>query len=216
MLTRILALILVASLALPLASVTPLEAKSKKKTVTRTFSNASIIAIPGTGPANPYPATIQVTGLKKGKILDLNVFLNNFTHPVPDDVDILLAAAHLPGSNAIIMSDVGAAIPVAGVNLVLDDQAGSPLPDAGPLVSGTFLPTNASGSLDDFPAPAPVPSGNSALSVFNGQKANGQWQLFINDFPGNGDGSFAGGWQLQVEAKVKVKDKKKGGKGKGK
>jgi hypothetical protein len=209
MFKRVLALMLVASLALPLAAATPLtDAKPKKKTVTRTFTNASAIAIPDAGNANPYPATIQVKGLKKGKILDVNVLLNNFNHAVPDNTNVLLAASHLPGSNAIIMSDVGAAIAVAGVNLKLDDQASSPLPDAGPLVSGTFLPTNAAGTADTFPPPAPIPSGNSALSVFNGQKANGQWQLFINDDLGNGPGSFAGGWALEITAKVKVKSKK--------
>jgi hypothetical protein len=208
MLTRVLVVVLVGLMALPLSAGTPVaEAKSKRKTVVRTFTYSAPIAIPGSGPANPYPAPITVKGLKKAKILDVNVTLNGFTHPVPDDVDILLAASQLPGLNAIIMSDVGAAQPVNDITLTLDDAAQNALPDSGPLVSGTFLPTNASGSADTFPPPAPAPSGNSALSVFNGQNPNGDWQLFIHDNPGNGDGSLDGGWTLEITAQVKKKKK---------
>ena len=205
---RILSLVLVMLLALPLALASPLtDAKPKKKIVTRVFTNAGAITMSNVGVVNPYPATIQVSGLKKGKILDVNVLLNNYNNAVPDDTDVLLAASQLPGANAIIMSDVGAAIPAVNVNLKLDDQATLPLPDAGPLVSGTFLPTNAAGLADNFPPPAPPPSGNSALSVFNGGNPNGTWQLFVSETFGNGSASFTGGWSLEITAKVK-----KGGK----
>ena len=112
-LTRLLALLLLTSLALPLAEVgqmQPALAKSKTKTVTKFFSNVAPIAIPGTGTsgiANPYPSQIQVSGLRKGKIQDLNVHLNNLSHTFPDDIDVLLAATQISGINAIIMSDVG-------------------------------------------------------------------------------------------------------------
>jgi hypothetical protein len=195
--------LLIATLALPLAMTTQsVEAKSKTKTVT--FTSTAPITLPGSGIASPYPSEIVVSGLKKGKILDVNVLINGYSEPVPDDIDVLLAATQLPGSNAIIMSDVGGAQAINNVNLVLDDAATSPLPDAGPIVSGTFQPTNASGSADTFPSPAPTPSGNSLLSVFNNQNPNGTWQLFINDNAGNGAGSI-NSWALQITAKVKKK-----------
>jgi hypothetical protein len=203
MLVRLFSFLLIATLALPLAAGTQMaEAKSKTKMVT--FTSTSAITLPGSGIASPYPSTIEVKGLKKGKILDVNVLINGYSEPVPDDIDVLLAATQLPGSNAIIMSDVGGAIAINNVNLVLDDAAASPLPDAGPIVSGTFQPTNASGSADVFPSPAPTPSGNSLLSVFNNQNPNGTWQLFINDNAGNGAGSI-NSWSLQITAQVKVK-----------
>lgn len=203
MIVRLFSFLLIATLALPLA-VTTQHAEAKSKTKTVTFTSTAPITLPGSGIASPYPSQIVVKGLKKGKILDVNVHINGYSEPVPDDIDVLLAASQLPGLNAIIMSDVGAALPVNNVNLVLDDAAASPLPDASQIVSGTFQPTNASGSADTFPSPAPTPSGNSLLSVFNGQNPNGTWQLFINDNAGNGAGSITS-WSLEITAKVKKK-----------
>jgi hypothetical protein len=97
------------------------------------------------------------------------------------------------------MSDVGGAIAAAGVNLTLDDAAGSPLPDDGPLVSGTFKPFN-SGLADGFPAPAPTPLNGAALSVFNGINPNGTWSLYIVDDSAGDTGSLAGGWCVNIVA----------------
>jgi MYXO-CTERM domain-containing protein len=67
----------------------------------------------------------------------------------------------------------------------------------GPLVPGTFKPTNFPNA-DAFPAPAPAPSGGSALSVFNGTNPNGTWSLYvIDDAPSDG-GSIGGGWSLNI------------------
>ena len=140
--------------------------------------------------------------MTNGIITDLNVRLNSFSHTHPDDVDILLAANHLPGLNAIVLSDIGGSNHAVNLNLVLDDQASAPLPDATQLVSGTFQPTNI-GAGDAFAAPAPVPSGNSLLSVFNGQNPNGTWQLFISDDQDIDTGNLAG-WSLEVTAVVDV------------
>lgn len=186
------------------------EAKKKSKVVTRTFSNTSAIATDGDGPAVPYPSTIQVSGLKKGKIQKIRVFLNGYSAPVPDNIDVMLSATQLPSLTAVIMSDVGAAVPLNNVNLILDDDAANVLPDDGvpAITSGTYKPTNYNGSAESFPAPAPTPSGNSALSVFNGANPNGTWQLWVDDDPGNGPAQFAGGWSIEITAKVKKKKKK--------
>jgi subtilisin-like proprotein convertase family protein len=212
-LTRVLALLLLTSLVLPLAEVGQLGsalAKSKTKTVTKTFSNLAPIPIPGTGdegPANPYPSTIQVSGLKQGKIQDINVHLNNLSHTFPDDIDMLLAATQIPGINSIIMSDVGGDIDAVNVNLVLDDTAPTALPADGPLVSGSFQPTNIGGN-DAFDPPAPAPSGLTSFAFFSGKNPNGTWQLFIQDDGSPDTGTLAGGWSIEITAQVKVKDKK--------
>jgi len=166
--------------------------------VTTLFSNTNSLAIPDSGspptPSVPYPSNIVVSGLS-GTISKLSVKLNGFSHTFPDDVDILLVAPN--GANAIIMSDVGGGTAATGIDLLLDDAAASPLPDNGPLVSGTFQPTNI-GAGDSFPSPAPTPSGNSALSTFNGINPNGIWSLYIvGDTAGN-SGSLAGGWSLII------------------
>jgi subtilisin-like proprotein convertase family protein len=158
------------------------------------FCNASSITINSVGTATPYPSPLSVSGLS-GTVSNLTVTLNSFSHAFPDDVDILLVAPG--GQNAIIMSDVGGSSPASGVTLTLDDAAATSLPDAGPLVSGTFKPTNVN-ALDTFPPPAPAPSGGSALSAFNGISPNGTWNLYIVDDAGGDAGSISGGWCLDI------------------
>src|SRR4051812_46320745 len=105
--TRVLALLVIISLAVPLADMTTLPAiaknnhhsaqaqKSKQvhaeKSKTETFTNTGAITIPagapGTteGPANPFPSTIQASGFKKGRLQDVNITLNGFSHTFPGD-----------------------------------------------------------------------------------------------------------------------------------
>jgi hypothetical protein len=237
---RILVLFLITMLALPITAMRPpvqasthlqelaaptLAAKKKTKNkakyktvrrpITQTFSNAGAISIPTGTTANPYPSLLAVAGFKNGLITDVNLILKGFSHTNSEDADFLLAPAHLPGLNALVMSDVGFG-PATNLTLTLDDQAPAALPAGAPLVSGTFQPTDVdSGANDGFPTQAP--SGNSLLSVFNGGNPNGSWQLFARDDFGNGNaGSLSAGWALQITAevdvKIKKKHKKKGGK----
>lgn len=124
--------------------------------------------------------------------------MSGVSHTWPQDVDILLAGP--TGANAIIMSDVGGTNPgVAGINLTLDDSAANFLPIPTAIVSGTFKPTN-SGAGDTFPAPAPVPSGGSALSAFTGTNPNGNWTLYVVDDSAVDQGSISGGWCVRLSA----------------
>jgi subtilisin-like proprotein convertase family protein len=165
------------------------------------FSNSTPIAIPGTGtsgPADPYPSSINVPAppsFIQASIVDVNVTLHDLTHTHPDDIDVLLVAPG--GQNATIMSDVGGSDDVTNVTLDLDDEAVDPLPDGSPLVSGTFQPANYGGG-DTFDPPAPAPSGNVALSTFDGLTPGGTWQLFIQDDLGGDEGDLNGGWSLEI------------------
>jgi len=191
---------------------------SGTRTITRNFFANQFIDCKNTPtsptilPCNPYPSQ-KVVNIKKlkGGALDVNVFLNAFSWPgvdtvvappnngFPDDADVLLAHN---GRCAIILSDVGGAIP-ATVNLKLDDQATSFLPDDGPLTSGTFKPTNI-GLGDTFPTPAPNPATcSSSLSVFNGLNPNGAWSLFVVDDVGFDASGSISNWGLQIKARVK-------------
>src|SRR5215470_5052574 len=169
-----------------------------------TFTNASTIVIPTVGPAMPYPSTIAVSGLT-GTISKVTVQLNGFAHGFPDDVDVLLVGP--TGADLLILSDVGGSIAVSGVNLNLDDAAGSLMPDGGTLATGTYRPTAvASGAADMFPAPGPglpshsaAPTGASTLaSVFNGTDPNGTWKLYVVDDLLGDTGGLAGGWSLTI------------------
>src|SRR5205085_4203189 len=86
------------------------------------FSNPTPIAINDATIANPYPSSINVSGVG-GSVGKLTVTLNNFGHSFPDDVDILLVAPN--GRSVVLMSDVGGGFNVSGVNLTFDDSAAS-------------------------------------------------------------------------------------------
>lgn len=180
--------------------------RPKTKIVTRTFRNGQQIRIPGLdtfGPAAPYPSSINVSGLTKGRILDLTLKLDEFSHTFPFDVDILLVAPD--GRAAIVMSDTGLAGSVTGLVIRLDDQAATPLPKETKLTSGTFQPTNYDGSSDDFPAPAPQGVTTTALSVFRGAKPSGRWQLFVADHAGGDVGRISDGWSLTIKARIRTR-----------
>lgn len=144
-----------------------------------------------TGP-QPYPSTMTVSGAQD-RITDVDVLLNGVTHTSPSDIDLLLVGP--AGQQATVMSDVGSDADISGVNLVLDDQASTPVPT--PIVQGAYQPTNASGS-DAFPAPAPAASGASALTPFNGTNPNGTWSLYVVDDASGDTGALTGGWALQI------------------
>jgi hypothetical protein len=222
MIVRILTFVLVGLLVVPLAQDShPAEAKKKTrwKTVTRTFASTGYVFIPRfdpvllftSGPAFPYPATIEVGGLKRGKIKDVNLTLHGFSHETPNHVDVLLVAPN--NRDAIVMSDSGGTASVQDLTIGIDDETGADLP-SGSLASGTYRPTNAhlgggTGSGDDnFGASAPTPSFNTALSTFDGGNPNGTWRLFVIDDTTNDVGIIDGGWSLEITAKVKKKKKR--------
>lgn len=220
--TRVLALLLVFSLALPLADMTTSPAiaknnhrsaqvqKSKQvhaeKSKTATFTNAGAITIPAgaptttEGPANPFPSTIQASGFKKGKIQDVNVTINGYSHTFPDDVGILVQAPN--GDTAILMANAGDGNPgVTNLTITFDDDTPTLIPDATAPTSGTFHP-----SVYDFPSNSTAPY--VPLQSFNGSNPNGTWNLFVFDDSGTDVGSISGGWSLTIQATI-AKEKKK-------
>lgn len=206
-------LVLAAVLALPAAPLaSPVAAKGRVRTVTRAFSNATAIDLPlaQSGPVKGslYPSTIAVGGLKQGKILDVNVRLENYVHSNGADVDVLLVGPQ--GQTAIVMSRVGEE--TAGntaVTLRFDDEASAVLPDEDK-VSGTFRPTNHDGVAIEFANPAPATTANAALAVFDGGNPNGNWRLFVQDaFPAAEAGAVTGGWTLELTVSVNKKNKRR-------
>ena len=179
-----------------------------------TFTNSGAIsitdAVPKPTKATPYPSAIAVSGLA-GTITDVNVTLNGLTHSAPDDIDVLVTSPG--GGKVLVMSDAGDTFPVSqAINLTFDDSASSSLPDSTSLSGGTYKPTNhGSTGADDpfcvgepdettagFPTPAPASPYSSALSAFQGQVANGTWNIYVTDDCAGGTGSFASGWTLDI------------------
>jgi subtilisin-like proprotein convertase family protein len=149
------------------------------------FCSAGGITIPDSGPASPYPSTVTVSS-PATTVPTVTVLLNDVTHTWPDDIDILLVGPG--GQNLVIMSDTGGSGDISNIDLTLDDAAGAILPDAGPLATGSYRPSNV-GAGDTFNAPAPAgphnnpaPAGAATLtSIFGGTNPNGDWDLWVVD-----------------------------------
>ncbi|MFV8827428.1 hypothetical protein [Alkalihalobacterium sp. APHAB7] len=162
---------------------------------TTTFTNTTPIFIPETGtggPAAPYPSPIVVSGLA-GPIIRVTVTFNNLSHTFPADIAAMLVGPR--GQDTILMATAGGGEEIEDVTLTFDDAAEELVP--APIVSGTYQPTN-NGVFSPFPPPAPNPSSNASLSVYNGTNPNGTWELFINDQFFGDTGVMAGGWELHI------------------
>jgi Ca2+-binding RTX toxin-like protein len=160
------------------------------------FSNPAGITIVDGAPANPYPATIDVSGLS-GVVSKVTATLTGLNHTFPDDLAILLAAP--AGQASILMSGAGGSSDI-NVTLTFDDAASSFIPQFGPIVSGSFKPGDYSASA--FPAPAPSGPYLALLGVFNGFDPNGQWRLFVKDNLLSDAGSITGGFSLSLTTAV--------------
>jgi len=165
------------------------------------FSNNVRTAIPEVGPAVPYPSTIFVSGLTAA-VQQVRVTLTNLSHSYPDDLDILLVAPN--GAATLLMSDVGGESSITNVSLRFDDQALQALPDAGPITSGSYRPTDFE-SGDIFPPSAPTGPYGTNLTVFNGMNPNGPWSLYIVDDAAKDRGSLDG-WSLDIAARDPIAD----------
>jgi subtilisin-like proprotein convertase family protein len=167
-------------------------------------SNTEPIAIAESGQAAPYPSIIEVSGVGD-PVADVNVTLDGIGHGFPDDVDVLLVGPS--GDAVVLMADVGGdgTNSVTGLTLTFDDEAAAPLPDGATLASGSVRPTSGTdrggGTCCDFVggAPAPPPPYATSLSIFDGDDANGTWELFVFDDTTTDEGEISGGWSLEID-----------------
>jgi uncharacterized repeat protein (TIGR01451 family) len=168
------------------------------------FANTDAITIPDpaapypryqpqSGPANPYPSTINVSNLT-GVLGKVTVTFSNLTHTFPGDINALLVAPN--GVKTLLMSHAGDQ-PAAGLMLTFDDGAPYPLPALGGLTPGTWRPA-AYSPAPVFPTNAPVGPYNAALSSFNSINPNGTWSLYVFDDTGGDAGGIVGGWSLAL------------------
>lgn len=208
---RIVLVALAALLALPMAqTASPVEAKKRPRTITRTFRNLAPITLATTAgaplSADLYPAAIEVRGLK-GQVRDVNVVLHDVSHAFPYELEVLLVGPR--GQTAIIVAN-GPSPEATDATLRLDDEAAAAFPYSyTSLTSGTYRPANYAGSAIAFNGPAPSANGNAALSVFDRTNPNEAWRLFVQDKDGSAyPGAIAGGWELEITTKVKARKKR--------
>jgi len=183
------------AMARPPVEIVPAEPLPPGDAIRNQFPGAITIG-DGTPPivASPYPATIAVSGVA-GVISKLRVTLNRLSHECPRDMDVMLVGP--TGQSIVLMSDVAECFG-GFLTLTFDDFAPTTVPLSSLSVSsGSYRPSNE-GLGDAFPAPAPVPSQASALSVFNGTNPNGDWKLYVVDDATFHTGTIEGGWTLDI------------------
>ena len=124
----------------------------------------------------PYPSNVTVSGMPT--ITDVDVVITGVTSAFSQDIHLLLVG---PGNQqSYLWGYAGGGNPISGATITFDDEAATDLPESAPIVSGAYRPQDY--YIAPFPAPAPVASGDNALSVFDGLSPNGTWQLFAYDY----------------------------------
>lgn len=167
-----------------------------------TFSNLSptAINIPDFVPGAPDPIILSVEVPDIGTVTDVNVTVFGIDHPRLFDLEIYLQGPG--GETVVLLDDAGDFFnsPVGGVDLTFDDEASGPVPDPGPIVSGSVTPSGFDGdvAIDADPTILGLSDPNDlldSLSVFDGTNVAGVYTLFVLDSiptPSNFVGSFDG------------------------
>lgn len=148
----------------------------------------------------PYPSIKFVSGAT-GHIAKVTATVKKFTHTRSPFVVALLVAPD-GVTNCLLMAGCGNPVGVTNLDLVFDDAAGSHLPlgGSGPLVAGTFKPTQSSCPVLPLPAPqfGSWTNYGTTLAVFNGLVANGSWALYtFNEFSAD-FGQITQGFDLSI------------------
>jgi subtilisin-like proprotein convertase family protein len=179
--------------AVKLVAVSLVSLVASASALGQTYSNPAPIVIPDSGPANPYPSVIDVTG-GPTSIQFVTVTLHGLTHPFITDLDILLVG---PGGQKILLaSDTSGSAPTSGITVNFISEGGSS--QSGDLAAGGYYaPTGGS---DAFPAPAPAGPYAANFNGLTGTSANGQWRLFVVDDFATDGGLIAGGWSITFSA----------------
>jgi uncharacterized repeat protein (TIGR01451 family) len=173
--------------------------------VVKTFSNTNFISIPSqlyipnpdSGPANPYPSDITVSGITND-ISKITVTISNMVHAYPHDVGMLLVGP--TGADSVLMSAAGEYSAMTNpVTITFDQSASVAIPAEGQIVSGTYQPAEYNTS-DYYPSNAPVGPYNANLAVFGNVVPNGSWALYIYDSAAGDAGAISNGWSLTLTA----------------
>jgi subtilisin-like proprotein convertase family protein len=162
------------------------------------FGNTTVISVPASGAATPYPSSITVTGLT-GQLVRVTVTLVDLSHGHVPDLDILLVGPG--GQTVLLLSDCCHSAPISRVTPMFDDF-GRRLTAGTAVASGATKPVNLDVDTDTFPPPAPPGPYGGRLSVFNGTDPNGTWRLFVHDDQPEHEGSIAGGWSLTLHTQT--------------
>lgn len=164
-------------------------------TSTATFSNPAPVVIPESGAANPFPSTIDVTGVR-GVVTDVNVLLPSFSHSWPWDVSIVLGSPD--GTFVVLYAPLFGTWAVSDLRIGFDDEALNPLPlELLPSTTGYFRPTTYPPP-SMGPPPSPQPPFSYTLASLDGEAPNGTWSLYVYDSRSLDAGQLGEGWSIEL------------------
>lgn len=146
------------------------------------------------GPTTLFPSSINVSDTNA--VLDVYVVLHGGSHTWFSDLEITLESPNGTFLRLLDFSGTGNSDDIAG-DLGFDDAAAS----QAPATTGSGDPTGI-WQVSDYSGTstlgAGLPNDGSALSVFDGESAAGDWNLYVYDQFGGDTGSFQGGWSIFI------------------
>jgi subtilisin-like proprotein convertase family protein len=158
------------------------------------YANTDSIVISDFGEGVPYGSPVVplcVPGIAK----KVTVHLYGYWHDYPSDVCIVLASPDNRQVRLMTAAGTNASIHPP-VDLTFSDDATNFVSFDGPVVSGTYRPTDYRPDIL-LPPPAAGPYATS-LSAFIGAPLNGAWRLYVYDFVQDDGGGIAS-WSLEFE-----------------
>lgn len=166
---------------------------SPANAVTTTFTNTNPIGIPDSGPGNPSPSSVTVSGMG-GVVTDVRLTLTNVSHSYAADIDAMLVSP--TGQSLMVMSDVQ----YRGTRTLTFADGAATLGGGG---SGTYAPTNLNDNLggDGFTGGPAASGATTFAAAFDGIAPNGVWKLFVQDDAAIDSGSI-GSWSLEITDSV--------------
>jgi uncharacterized protein YkwD len=182
------AALLLALLAASSASAAPENA---------TFSTATQTQLFDTGHADPYPSTVDVSGMH-GSVTHATVTLTQITQLAPTKIDFLLVSP--TGTTVMVLSDANTEMTMVDVGF--DDAAATFIPAV--TTTGSYKPTDSDFDAthsDTFDGGAPAEPYGVTMSALNGDDPNGTWKLYVAANGWEGSPSAAGdfsGWSLNL------------------
>ncbi len=142
----------------------------------------SEIVMPGDaagGLSRPYPSA-KSFDLEGRAITDLNLKIDGFHHPRPDDVDVVLQSPS--GQAVMVFSDACGDGFRFHANWLFDDEANFGLNDnGGPDCSAVQQKPSVFGEVESLPPPAPPGPYATSLSAFDDLGGANNWRLYVND-----------------------------------
>jgi subtilisin-like proprotein convertase family protein len=157
------------------------------------FGSLQPIDVAAGGPANPYPATVTVSGVSTTTVNDVEVTVRGITAAQPETLQVLLESP--TGRRVLLVANDLLDVPLRDATVTFDDDSA---PFGSLDGSGRVLPSGRTQGDEPFAAPVPAGPYHPRLNAYDGQNPNGTWKLYVFDAGSTGGAVAARGFQLNL------------------